>query len=90
VGKRQRPTRWYQRLVALGDVAGDHTQQDIATRLGVSPGAVSAWKRGTLPAIETVLAAARAYGVDEIELIRVVYDLGRGAQGEIPGSDQPS
>jgi hypothetical protein len=43
-------TPWYRRLVALAELKGDITQHAIADRLGVSGGAVSAWKNEGHPA----------------------------------------
>ena len=66
-------TPWYRRLVALAELQGDTAQQDIAERLGVSPGAVSGWKEGRPPKPESVKAAARAYGADYTELLLIAY-----------------
>jgi transcriptional regulator with XRE-family HTH domain len=65
-------TRFYSKLREL---APDQEQRQIAAALGASPATVSTWKRGTPPRIEAVITAARVYGVDEIELIKLVYDL---------------
>jgi hypothetical protein len=43
---------------------------------------VSAWKRGVPPGIDAVISAARAYGVDVIELICITYGIDRSAQKE--------
>lgn len=66
-------SRWWRRLRALGELAGDTRQQDIAERLGVSEAAVSGWKRGTPPRAETIVVAAEAYGVDPVELFRIAF-----------------
>jgi transcriptional regulator with XRE-family HTH domain len=69
----ERRTPWYRRLLALAELGGDVTQEEIAERIGVSPGAVSSWKRGTLPKWEQVVDAAKAYGVEPLELMRIAY-----------------
>jgi transcriptional regulator with XRE-family HTH domain len=59
---------------ALAELKGDITQQDIAERLEISGGAVSAWKNeGTLPDWQQVIAAARAYDADPLELMRIAF-----------------
>jgi transcriptional regulator with XRE-family HTH domain len=67
------PTPWYRRLMALAELNGDRTQQDVAHTLGVSKAAVTSWKGGTRPDPEQVKAAARAYGADPLELMRIAY-----------------
>jgi transcriptional regulator with XRE-family HTH domain len=59
--------------MALAELNGDHTQQDVAHTLGVSKGAITNWKGGMRPDPEQVKAAARAYGVDALELLRIAY-----------------
>lgn len=68
-----KPSPWYRRLLALAELAGDQTQQDIAQTLGVSKSAVTGWKEGTAPRPEQVKAAASAYGADALELMRIAY-----------------
>jgi transcriptional regulator with XRE-family HTH domain len=67
------PTPWYRRLMALAELKGDHTQQEVAQALGVSKSAVTGWKQGTRPDPEQVQAAARVYGADLIELLTIAY-----------------
>ena len=67
------PTRWYRRLMALAELKGDHTQQDVARTLGVSKSAITNWKGGTRPDPEQVKAAARAYDADALELLWIAY-----------------
>lgn len=67
------PTRWWKRLIALAELHGDHTQQEIAETLGVSPGAVSGWRYGRPPRAETVVHAARTYDTDPVELLKLVF-----------------
>jgi transcriptional regulator with XRE-family HTH domain len=67
------PTRWYQRLVDLAELHGDHDQQQIAHAIGVTKGTVTGWKQGTPPKPDSVLAAAKHYGVDPLELLRIAY-----------------
>ena len=67
------PTPWYRRLMALAELHGDRTQQDVAKRLGVSKGAVTSWKGGIRPDPEQVKTAVRVYGVDALELMRIAY-----------------
>jgi transcriptional regulator with XRE-family HTH domain len=64
---------WWGRLLALAELAGDRTQQDIAETLGVSAAAVTGWKQGTPPSPNNVKAAARAYHVDALELLRIAF-----------------
>lgn len=66
-------TRWWRRLTALAELNGDHTQQEIAETLGVSPGAVSGWRYGRPPRAETVVHAAEVYGVDPGELLILTF-----------------
>ena len=68
-----RETPWYKRLMALAEIKGDHTQQDVATALGVSKSAVTAWKQGTRPDPEQVKMAARVYDADLLDLLRIAY-----------------
>jgi transcriptional regulator with XRE-family HTH domain len=70
---RDRQTRWWRRLHALAELAGDSQQKDIAETVGVSAAAVTGWKKGTPPSIENVIAAARAYGVDPLDLVRIAF-----------------
>lgn len=70
---KENRTPWYRRLVALAELAGDHTQQEIAETLGVSAAAVTGWKQGTPPRAETVVAAARAYDADATELLQIAF-----------------
>jgi transcriptional regulator with XRE-family HTH domain len=70
---RKQQTRWYQHLVVLAALHGDHDQQQIAKAVGVTKGTVTGWKQGTPPSPQSVIAAARRYGVDELELLRVAY-----------------
>jgi transcriptional regulator with XRE-family HTH domain len=62
-------TAWWQRLRKLADQHGDHHQQDIATRLGVSNAAVTGWKQGVLPTWQNILNAAVVYGDDPHALL---------------------
>lgn len=62
-------TAWWQRLRELADRRGDHAQQDIAARLGVSNAAVTGWKQGVPPTWQSILKAAVAYGEDPHELL---------------------
>jgi hypothetical protein len=66
-------TPWYSRLTALAELNGDRTQQDVARTLGVSKGAITSWKGGTRPDPEQVKTAARVYGADPLELLRIAY-----------------
>jgi transcriptional regulator with XRE-family HTH domain len=66
-------TAWYRRLMALAEINGDRTQQDVAHALGVSKSAVTSWKEGTRPNPEQVKAAAAAYDADPLELMRIAY-----------------
>lgn len=66
-------TNWWKRLTALAELAGDGTQQEIAETLQVSPAAVSGWRHGGPPRPETVLAAARAYDADPLDLLRIAF-----------------
>jgi transcriptional regulator with XRE-family HTH domain len=59
--------------MALAELHGDHTQQDVARTLGVSKGAITSWKQGIRPDREQVKTAARVYGVDLLELLRIAY-----------------
>jgi transcriptional regulator with XRE-family HTH domain len=90
-------TPWYRRLLALAELGGDVTQDEIAERLHVSPGAVSAWKRGTPPKPESVITAAHEYGVDALEMLRIAYLSGseddpgpKGGQGKTRGNPNNS
>jgi transcriptional regulator with XRE-family HTH domain len=65
----EQETGWWQRLRALATAHGDHNQQDIAARLGVSNAAVTGWKQGTLPTWQNILNAARAYAHDPHDLL---------------------
>jgi transcriptional regulator with XRE-family HTH domain len=71
----RKPSRWYERLLNLAELHGDHDQQEIARAIGVSKGTVSNWKQGTPPTAQSVIAAARHYGVEPLELLRIAYDL---------------
>jgi transcriptional regulator with XRE-family HTH domain len=85
-----KPSPWYRRLLALAELAGDQTQQDIAQTLGVSKSAVTGWKEGTAPRPEQVKAAATAYGVDALELLRIAYldsDDGHNSKWRPPSQD---
>lgn len=66
-------TRWWRRLSALAELAGDRRQKDIAKTLGVSNAAVSGWAKGTPPSPDSVVAAARAYGVEIASLLKIAY-----------------
>jgi transcriptional regulator with XRE-family HTH domain len=70
-----RHTAWFKALVFIADRAGDHTQQDIAARLGVSKSTVTAWAQGTPPSATTILKAAACYGVSATELFEIAYDV---------------
>jgi transcriptional regulator with XRE-family HTH domain len=70
---RGKQTRWWRRLHALAELAGDSQQKDIAETLGVSAAAITNWKQGQPPKAENVIAAARAYGVDPMELMRIAF-----------------
>lgn len=65
-------TPWYRRLREIAEHAGDHDQQSIAIRLGVSNAAVTGWKQGTLPTWQNILNAARAYGQEPHALLIAV------------------
>jgi transcriptional regulator with XRE-family HTH domain len=67
------PTPWYQRLLDLAELHGDHQQQEIAEAIGVTKGTVTGWKHGTPPHPQSVLAAAEHYGVDPLEMLRIAY-----------------
>src|SRR5699024_6811573 len=87
---KQRGSRWYQRLAAHAELAGDHQQQDIAHTMGVSKSAVTAWaNEGTPPSPESILAAAEAYGFDPLEQFRLAYlpddENGEGKKGDPKG-----
>jgi transcriptional regulator with XRE-family HTH domain len=69
----EKQTRWWRRLHALAELAGDSQQKDIAETLGVSAAAVTGWKQGQPPKPANVIAAARAYGVDPMELMRIAF-----------------
>jgi transcriptional regulator with XRE-family HTH domain len=62
-------TAWWQRLRELADRHGDHDQQDIAARLGVSNAAVTGWKQGVLPTWQNILNAADVYDTDAHDLL---------------------
>ena len=62
-------TAWWQILRKLVDQHGDHNQQDIAARLGVSNAAVTGWKQGILPTWQNILNAAHAYREDPHALL---------------------
>jgi transcriptional regulator with XRE-family HTH domain len=68
-----RRTAWYARLIEIAGRAGDTTQQDIASRLGVSPAAVTYWKEGRLPSAQTVVAAAEVYDTDARDLLCLTF-----------------
>jgi transcriptional regulator with XRE-family HTH domain len=68
-----KPTPWYRRLLALAELAGDRSQQDIAHTLGVSQSAITGWKQGTAPRPDQVKSAAAAYGADALDLLRIAY-----------------
>lgn len=72
-GSDAKQTRWWQRLLDLAELHGDHEQQQIARAIGVGNSTVNGWKKGTLPRAESVLAAAKHYGVDPLELLRIAY-----------------
>jgi transcriptional regulator with XRE-family HTH domain len=76
------PTPWYRRLLALAELHGDHDQQQIAHAIGVTKGTVTGWKQGTPPKPDSVLAAAKHYGVDPLELLRIAYLDGNGPPEE--------
>jgi transcriptional regulator with XRE-family HTH domain len=59
--------------MALAELHGDRTQQDVAKRLGVSKAAITSWKQGMRPDPERVREAAEAYDADELELLRIAY-----------------
>jgi transcriptional regulator with XRE-family HTH domain len=67
------PSAWYRRLMALGELHGDHTQQDVAHALGVSKATITNWKDGHRPDPERVREAAVVYDADELELPRIAY-----------------
>jgi transcriptional regulator with XRE-family HTH domain len=71
----RKPSRWYERLLALAELHGDHDQKGIARAIGVSKGTMTNWKQGAAPTAQSVIAAARHYGVDPLELLRIAYDL---------------
>lgn len=79
----KRPTRWYRRLVALAELAGDHQQQDIAAALGVSKSTVTDWKKGTPPSPETIMAAFKAYDFDPHEQFDLAY-IAEGSENRDP------
>ena len=66
-------TPWYRRLMALAEIRGHRSQQDVAHALGVSKSAVTNWKNGVRPDPEQVKEAARVYDVDALELLRIAY-----------------
>jgi transcriptional regulator with XRE-family HTH domain len=66
-------TAWYTKLLEVALRAGDTTQQDIASRLGVSPAAVTYWKEGRLPSAQTVINAAGAYDTDARDLLCLTF-----------------
>jgi transcriptional regulator with XRE-family HTH domain len=81
-------TKWWRRLRALAELAGDSQQKQIAETLGVSPAAVTSWRHGQPPSPDNVKAAAHAYGVDPLELMGIAYlddeeagDAGKAARG---------
>ena len=78
----ERADPWYRRLMALAELNGDHTQQDVARALGVSKGAITSWKGGVRPDPEQVKTAARVYGADPLELLRIAYLDGDGRAEE--------
>ena len=59
-----RPSAWYRRLMALAELKGDHTQQDVAHTFGVSKATVTNWKDAMRPDPERVRAAAEIYDAD--------------------------
>jgi transcriptional regulator with XRE-family HTH domain len=64
-------TAFYKRLRTIAARAGDHDQQSIAARLGVSNAAVTGWKKGTPPTWQSILKAARAYGEEPYHLLQI-------------------
>jgi transcriptional regulator with XRE-family HTH domain len=66
-------TKWWRRLRALAELAGDSQQKQIAETLGVSAAAVTSWRHGQPPSPDNVKAAAHAYGVDPVELLAIAY-----------------
>jgi transcriptional regulator with XRE-family HTH domain len=70
---RPKQTPWFRRLIALAELKGHRTQQEIADGLHVSDTAVGRWRDGKPPKPENVKSAARAYGVDALERMRIAY-----------------
>jgi transcriptional regulator with XRE-family HTH domain len=64
-------------------------QQDIAATLGVGESTISAWKRGTPPRAENIVAAARAYDVDASELFRIAFLDDEEPEKESPKAPRP-
>lgn len=68
----QEETAWWRQLRILANRSGDHNQQDIASRLGVSNAAVTGWKQGVLPTWQNILNAAMLYDTDPHDLLVAV------------------
>ncbi len=73
VDRRRRKNCWYERILELAELKGDYDQVRIAQTVGVTKGTVTNWKKGKPPTPENVIAVARAYGVDEMEMLRIAY-----------------
>ena len=73
---------------ALAELNGDRTQQDVARTLGVSKGTITTWKGGIRPDPEQVKTAARVYGADPLELLRIA-DLDGDAEEPKPKPKKP-
>lgn len=84
-----RPTPWYRRLLALAELAGDRNQQDIAQAMGISKSTVTGWKEGTAPRPDQVKMAARVYGADPLELMRLAYLSDGDEPKEAPKKKRP-
>ena len=70
---QRKQSRWFDRLLLLAELHGDHDQQQIAQAIGVTKGTVTGWKQGVPPSPDSVLAAAEHYHVDPLEMLRVAY-----------------
>lgn len=70
---RSKPTRWWRRLSAVAELAGDSQQKDIAESLGVSAAAVTKWRQGQLPSPQVVIRAAQVYSQDPQELMAIAF-----------------
>ena len=77
MGKRRNFTGQFRAKVALEELRGDKTIQEIAARHQVHPNQVSQWKRQAVEGLADVFSRGQSPGISEAEVKDLHAKIGR-------------